>query len=125
MSHLAEQSGGQFIAIREIGEAAAVPLPFLAKIVSSLSRSGLLDARRGPRGGVKLSRPAGEIRVGDIVEAVDGTLEQAGCALGFPSCSYELPCPVHESWSKVRAEIEKTLYARTLEDLIRAPRRKR
>jgi len=125
MSHLAEQSRGEFIAIREIGEMAAVPLPFLAKIVSSLSRSGLLSARRGPRGGVKLSRPPAEITVGDIVAAVDGTLEASGCALGFPFCSDEVPCPVHESWSKVRAEIETTLYARTLEDLVRQPRRRR
>ena len=122
MTYLARQPQGKLVAIREIGEAANVPLAFLAKIVGNLARHGLVVARRGPNGGVALNHPPDEITIGDIVGAIDGPLEEAGCVLGFPECSDGNPCPVHDSWKRVRVELQQTMHDRKLSSL---PRRVR
>lgn len=119
MTYLAQQPAGRLTAIREVAESANVPLPFLAKIVGSLARSGLVLARRGPNGGVALALPPEEITVGDIVGAIDGPLERAGCVLGFPECGDANPCPVHDSWKRVRVELQQTMHDRKLSSLPR------
>ena len=125
MTYLAQQPQGRLIAIREIGEAADVPLAFLAKIVGSLARHGLVVARRGPNGGVTLNHSPDEITVGDIVGAIDGPLDEAGCVLGFQECGDGNPCPVHDSWKRVRVELQKTMHDRKLSSLPRRPRTRR
>jgi Rrf2 family protein len=120
MTYLAEQKAGHLNSIREISERAEIPMPFLSKIITGLSRSGLVTARRGPKGGVMLARPPGEVSVGDIVEAVDGSLDDGRCQLGFPECDDSDPCPVHDSWKQVREKLDRTLHGKTLNDLVRA-----
>jgi len=123
MVYLAEQPPARLTPIREIGESSDIPLPFLAKIVSSLSRHGLVRARRGPGGGVKLDRPPGRISVGEIVEVLDGKEEDGCCFLGLGECDESTPCPMHSTWTRVQGNLRKALHARTLGDLIRARRR--
>ena len=125
MTYLAEQGAGDLRSIREISERADVPLPFLAKIINTLSHHGLVTARRGPKGGVTLSRSPDEVTVGDIVEAIDGPAGDGTCILGFPECSDVTPCPVHDRWKHVRGEIDRTLHGRTLTDLAHARAREK
>lgn len=122
MTYLAEQEPGELIATRRISEGAGVPMPILGKIVSALSRHGLVSARRGPKGGVTLARPAEKTTVGDVMEAIDGPLRNGRCALGFAECNDTHPCPIHESWKQIREELSRTLEGRTLVDLARARR---
>lgn len=117
MTYLAQQPQGRLISIREVGEAVNVPLAFLAKIVGNLARNGLVVARRGPHGGVSLNHSPDEITVGDIVGAIDGPLDQAGCVLGFPECGDGNPCPVHHSWKRVQVELQQTMHDRKLSSL--------
>jgi DNA-binding IscR family transcriptional regulator len=53
----------------------------------------------------------------DIVEAIDGLEIFNNCVLGFPGCSNENPCPVHDKWGKLRDEAYKMLSSETLEQL--------
>src|SRR5215472_18280021 len=55
----------------EIAEAQEIPLPILSKVLQDLARKGLLDSRRGPGGGFRLSRRPELITLRDIVAAVD------------------------------------------------------
>ena len=57
---------------RVIAEEEALPAFFLAKTLQNLARHGLLRSTKGPTGGFSLSRPAGKIRIADVVEALDG-----------------------------------------------------
>ena len=120
MTYLADQDEGRLRSIREISEHVEVPLPFLSKIVSTLSRHGLVSSRRGPNGGVMLGRPADRLTVGNIVEAIDGPFDNGRCVLGFAECTGARPCTMHDTWEQVRGKLEQTLHRKTLLELASA-----
>lgn len=117
MLHLALHEGESPVRIRKISEDLKVPLPFLAKIVHTLSRSGLIHSQKGPGGGVNLARPAQQITMLQIVEVIDGLEIFKACALGIPYCDDTFPCPLHEQWGPIRADIRQMLAARTLDQI--------
>jgi Rrf2 family protein len=106
---------------REIG----LPAPSLAQTLHRLRRAGLLNARRGPSGGVGLARPPHDITVLEVVHAIDGAGVAGRCVLGFDVCSSETPCPAHPVWGVVRPLLERELEQKSLLDLVHAVARKR
>lgn len=67
---------GEPVSVDGLATAQDLPRKFLEAILSDLRRSGLVTSRRGARGGYLLARPEDEIRVGDIIRAVDGPLAE-------------------------------------------------
>ncbi|HEU4542750.1 MAG TPA: Rrf2 family transcriptional regulator [Jiangellaceae bacterium] len=63
---------GEALSSRRMAEFYGLPSAYLPKLLKSLVRAGILDATTGPRGGFRLARPAGDITVLDIMEAVEG-----------------------------------------------------
>jgi Rrf2 family protein len=64
---------------RRLAEFYDLPAPYLAKILNSLVRAGVLTATSGPRGGYRLARPASEITAAEVVEAVEGKGQLFSC----------------------------------------------
>lgn len=75
MAELA-RSGQRPVPIKELAERRGIPDQFLEQLFSTLRRSGLLTSHRGMKGGYTLSRPADEITVLEIVQALDGKVGQ-------------------------------------------------
>ena len=117
MAYLAGQPPRRLVPIREIGASVDVPRPFLSKILARLSKGGLVKGRRGPHGGVMLSRSAAQTSLGDVVHVLDGPLNHTRCYLGLPGCNERNPCPLHETWKRVRADLDRELRELTVEDL--------
>ena len=109
----------------EIARAEEIPLPILSKVLQELARKGLLDSRRGPGGGFRLSRRPELITLRDIVAAVDSLDEFLRCVTGLPNCSDETPCPLHDTWKQVRTSLMKSFETTTLLDMVDATARKR
>jgi Rrf2 family protein len=63
---------GEALPSRRMAEFYGLPSSYLSKLLKSLVRAGILDATTGPRGGFRLARPAGDITVLEIMEAVEG-----------------------------------------------------
>ena len=124
MTYLAATPGASARA-DEIAEAEEIPLPILSKVLQDLARKGLLDSRRGPGGGFRLSRRPELITLRDIVAAVDSLDEFLRCVTGLPNCSDETPCPLHEIWKQMRTSLMKSFETTTLLDMVHATRRKR
>jgi len=82
-----------------------------------LTPSGIGGSKKGKNGGFYLAKQPGEIRLIEIVEAIDGLDVFNNCVLGFPGCTNEEPCPVHDKWGKLRDEAYKMLSSETLEEL--------
>jgi Rrf2 family protein len=76
---LAQTRPGQALSSRRMAEFYGLPTAYLSKLLKSLVRAGLLDATTGPRGGFRLARPATDITVLDIVEAVEGRAPMFRC----------------------------------------------
>ncbi len=124
MAHLAAHKGDEFVRTQDIARSTGIPLPFLSKITQALARHGLVDSMRGRGGGIHLMRSPREITLEDIVLAVDGTEIGETCVLGLPRCSDDAPCPVHEVWKGLRAQMRRSLHERTLADLARSLEKK-
>ena len=97
-------SGGR-VGIKEVAAGIDSPEPFLAKILQDLSRKGIIQSAKGPKGGFYLDAEALKRPLTDIVEAVDGNALFTGCALGLKQCSEVNPCPLHGQFKAIRTEI--------------------
>lgn len=66
------QNDGSPVQVKDVASRQRIPLRFLEQIFQSLKRAGLVDSKRGPRGGFTLARRADEVRLGDVLRAVEG-----------------------------------------------------
>lgn len=107
----------EWVLAQVIAERTGVPKAYLSKILHALARAQLIQAKRGYRGGFKLARPAHEISLLDVVEAVDGVAWGGRCLLGLEVCSDERACPTHEFWKRARAQIRERLEQVSLRDV--------
>ena len=95
--------------VRDVAAETGIPRPYLAKVIGQLAESGLVEARRGQHGGVTLTRPAGQITLLEVVEAVEGKQWISPCILGLETCDEPGFCPAHEVWKRVRVQLEQKL----------------
>ena len=101
----------------EIADRQNIPAPFLAKIISQLSLSGLVSTYRGSGGGVSLARPASEINLLEVIEALDGPLRLNRCAIEPHACPRTGHCPVHPIWAQAQSDLASLLSSTTFDDL--------
>src|SRR5262249_38721558 len=118
--HLAQVQEGKYAMVKNIAEQEDIPAHFLAKILQQLARKGLLRSSKGPTGGFALRVEPSEIRLLDIVEALDGLAPYQQCASGLAECSDEMPCSMHDSWIALRSRIMDYLGNNTIADLAKA-----
>ncbi|NLY39916.1 MAG: Rrf2 family transcriptional regulator [Firmicutes bacterium] len=106
--------------LREIARQEEISFQFLEQIFSDLRRAGLLESVRGVRGGYLLARPPAEIKVGDIVRAVEGPITPVDCLADSPSseCRHRKEgCLTRQVWERLRDRINEVLDEVSLADL--------
>lgn len=100
------------------------PREFVSKILQSLTDFDIIKSKKGKFGGFYLAKDPKEIKLIDIITATDGDYVFDSCVMGFPGCSDENPCPMHEKWAKLREESLEMLSTNTLADLYEITKRK-
>ena len=101
----------------DVSKELKVPKEFVSKVLQMLTSSGIVGSKKGKSGGFYLAKSPSQIKLIDIVEAIDGLDVFKSCVLGFPGCSHEKPCPVHDKWGRLRDDAFKMLSNETLEQL--------
>ena len=103
---LAQLDSQERASTSQIAEEKHIPPSFLAKIISQLSIAGLIHTSRGARGGVTLARPADQITVIEVVEAIDGPIALNQCTFSQVStCPFGGECPVRDLWVETQNEL--------------------
>lgn len=101
-----------------LAEATGVPVPTVSKLLKALAGTRLVTAHRGAKGGYSLDRPASEVSVADIIEALDGPIALTACVDGADdSCEAESWCPMSGNWNRVNLAIRGALERVTLADM--------
>ncbi len=100
--------------LRQISSEMEIPRTYVSQILGDLVRSGLAVSSFGKDGGFRLARPPAEINLLEVVEAGEGSLTSATCALGDGPCRWEAVCPLHESWSTASSLFRAELAASSL-----------
>jgi len=117
MLDLALHANESPVPLADISERQCDSLSYLEQLFSKLRKNGLVDSARGPGGGYRLSRPAEEIAVIDVLKAIDENIDVRRCG-GQGNCQNGEPCLTHELWSDLSAQIHDFLAGISLGDLI-------
>jgi Rrf2 family protein len=125
MVELARHHGAGPISLTEMADHEALPRPYLEQLVVSLREAGLVHSTRGAHGGYELTREPSEIRMGEVIRALEGPIAPMICASEDPAhagiCERMGFCNVNHLWVTVRTAISSALDSITLADLA-APR---
>lgn len=105
------------ITLSDISRRQGISLSYLEQLFAKLRKGGLVDSARGPGGGYRLSRDAGQIAVADVIAAVDETIDVTRCA-GKGNCQDNQPCLTHELWCDLSKQIYEFLSGISLAELV-------
>ncbi|CAN5626756.1 Rrf2 family transcriptional regulator [soil metagenome] len=93
------RSTGTLRSGRYLADATNIPPRFVAQVMGDLVAAGLVEGRTGRAGGYRLARPAGEVSLLEVVEAVEGDARRRTCVLRSSPCSRDGVCEVHHIFS--------------------------
>ena len=105
------------VLLRDIAERQAISKRYLEHMMTQLRNRGLVVAERGAGGGYRLSRPASEIRLDEVFEALEGELAPVECLRNPLVCDRAEDCVARELWGEMTMAMRGVLEEKTLEDL--------
>ena len=110
-TYIASQSlEGRRVSLKEIAEKIDSPVAFTAKILQQLSRNEIIDSVKGALGGFEIGKKQiDSVKLGEIVNAIDGNAIYMGCGLGLKACNADKPCPVHDKFVAIRDDLKEML----------------
>ena len=114
---LAKHYSGGLCSAKDIAFQQKIPVSFLPKILSLLTKNGIILSQRGSSGGIRLAKSPPEITLSSIVEAVEGPFILNDCLGDATLCERKGQCKVHEIWFKAQNAMLKELNI-TLDTLI-------
>jgi Rrf2 family transcriptional regulator, iron-sulfur cluster assembly transcription factor len=100
---------GRRLSIKEIAKGVDSPEFFMGKILTDLSRKGLVLSAKGPHGGFFMDGKSLKYTLADVVTAIDGDHLFTGCGLGLKACNESKPCPIHFEFKIVRTKLKSLL----------------
>lgn len=120
MTDLAATGGATPVALPDIALRQGISVGYLEQLFAKLRRKGLVASSRGVSGGYALARPASEIRIADVIAAVDEEIRTTACAPGASvGCKgTSARCLTHDLWDELGRQIEIFLNAVTIEDVV-------
>jgi len=117
--YLADKGTTEITPLSEISQAQEIPEKFLAKIFQTLSRTGLIRSHRGVRGGFSLNRPADEISLKEVLEAIQGPYCLMKCTRDISQCDRRTFCALRELLIIGERKLISVFEEHTLADLMR------
>lgn len=119
MFDLAMHYGSEPIPLKVVAERQNISEHYLEQLIAVLRKMGLVKSIRGAQGGYILAKPPSEIKVGDVVRALEGPIAPLDCVSEFEPtyCEKENYCISRDIWARVRDSIAEVLDSITLEDM--------
>ncbi len=131
MVRLGEMPGDEPVSLKTVAETERLPLAYLERIVALLRRAGLVESTRGAHGGYRLARPAEEIRMDEVIVALEGAVAPMSCFVDDREgdrvlCSHleddGTGCATKLLWTRVQGGVFHALQRTTLSELVRFQR---
>jgi len=109
------------VTIHEVAQRHRIPVKYLEHILLSLKKAGLLESRRGVRGGYLLARHPQQISIGEVLRVVDGKFSESSCIEVDLKNHYACPeidsCGLRQVWQDVQSAVEKILFQTTFDEV--------
>lgn len=127
MVALAKNYGQGPMSISAVSKASSVPMAYLEQLIGPLRRAGLVESKRGARGGYQLTRDPYDVIVGEVFRVMEGPVAPMDCVsedISEQTCPLIDGCETRPVWLRMRDAIVVTLDSTSLGDLIaQSPRR--
>jgi Rrf2 family iron-sulfur cluster assembly transcriptional regulator len=117
MIDLAMRGGGDPVTLAEISERQRISLSYLEQLFGKLRRYGLVSSVRGPGGGYRLAKGLQDLKVADIILAVDEPIDATRCH-GMQNCNEDEKCLTHDLWEELNKVIFDYLHSVSLAALV-------
>ena len=117
LKHIVANSKNSVVNAREISEKYNLPPDLLAKILQSLSKSGIIKSQFGSGGGYRMAKKPSEVTLKDIIQSIDGPVHLVGCSRGDSDCSIEPQCTIKKMLLSVEQKLESFFSTITLKDI--------
>jgi len=114
---IAYNSSGLPVQVKDIANRQEIPLRFLEQIFNRLKKADFINSVRGPGGGYELIKDPKEITVGDIVRAVDESLDVVCCVSDSKACDRADQCPTRPIWQEASRKVKEYFDTVTIADL--------
>ena len=116
-THLAATKGAH--AARDLAVQTQIPEPTASKVLKQLGRAGVVASQRGAKGGYTLARPAAEIGIHEVIQAIEGPIAVTECSDESTDslCEYETNCGVRANWQRINVAVQQALSQITLADM--------
>ena len=120
LADIASMEGRGLVALSDIALRQGISLSYLEQLFAKLRKAGLVSSTRGVSGGYQLAAAAGDIRIADIIAAVDEEIKTTACEQGAATgCrGTTARCLTHDLWDELGRHIDIFLNAVTLEDIV-------
>ena len=122
MADIAAFGEGSPVPLSDVARRQVLSVSFLEQVFAQLRRAGLVESRRGAKGGYVLARAPGEVSLADVVAAVDETVRTTACQAGTTCTGRAARCLTHGLWRELDGHIEGFLTGKTLEDVAEGAR---
>ncbi len=120
---LARHYGAGPRSVADVADSQAIPPRFLELILRELRQAGIVESRRGARGGYLLAVSPELLTAGDVVRQIDGPFAPVECIQeGGDGCPLGPPCAFVEMWERTRDAVSGVLDTTTFRDLVEAER---
>ena len=116
---IAMHSGHGPITLNDIARRQDVSKKYIGHIVNQLMAAGILESVRGPQGGYMLARPAKQIRLGEIIRALDGSMAPVRCVEKPGVCNRSSRCATQEIWITLKEKCDAVVDGITMADLVK------
>lgn len=126
---LGRQTAEHPVSLKALAEAEGLPMAYLERIVALLKRAELVESTRGAHGGYRLARPAEDVRMDEVILALEGSVAPMSCLVDDPSPdAHGIQCSHHDTpgelcatkllWTRVQGGVIKALQGTTLAELV-------
>jgi Rrf2 family protein len=124
MLDLALNYGKGPMSLKNIGRRQEISERYLEHIMITLQSAGLVQSTRGSRGGFSLAKLPKEIKLSQIIQAVEGSISLVACVDDPKLCNRVDTCVTHEIWKKLKKAMLKVFDSVTLEDMLKMQKKK-
>ncbi len=101
----------------ELHKALKIPKKYLQRLLTDLSKNGLIKSIQGRKGGFVFAKKIEKICLADIIEATEGLDTALSCFFGFGECVLEKPCAMHDVWMSTQKTLLEALKTTRLLDV--------
>ncbi|WP_133500253.1 SUF system Fe-S cluster assembly regulator [Cognatilysobacter terrigena] len=111
-------SRGDVLSATEIAERAGLEATTVSKVLKPLAQAALVEGFRGAHGGYRLARPARDVSLIEVIEAMEGPLAVTECSVHEGQCGIESSCGLRRNWRRINDVIAQSLRGITLQDML-------